>query len=141
MGDSKKQKSGLATSFGVVIKDLRGQERRALNELLFAVTDPAQHNILPESVLQDPNRGSPPRELPNHDIKKDHLFIRGISLTKNLQKGTWEISLIETNQGKFQVGPEQNDQIDSKEISLLVDSLRSIFEGDLQVFLKNEKSE
>ena len=133
-----KKDSIIKTPFGLVYKNSSSEEKAALNQILFSATDPSEHGHLPKSVFQD--NLTQGRQLPRNDIKADHLFIRGINLTKNLSTGNWEISLVETNQGRFAVSEEQNNRIDQQEIRKVVNHLKAeVFEEDLKAFLEGEK--
>jgi len=104
---------------------------------------PATINI-PESteqVSQYIPRSSPKREHISTEVKKDHLFIKGIKLEKNLFKGRWEISEINTNKGSFAVGSEQNNRLSQQVMQKMTLYLKSLFESDLEEFLSSEESE
>jgi hypothetical protein len=137
----KKTKKGpnvVKTPFGLVYKNMSSEQRQIMSQLLFSATDPSQHGHLPQSIFHDgPTQG---RQLPKYDIKDDHLFIKGINLTKSLVTGKWEISLVDTNQGQFLVSEEQNSRINQQELGKIVNHLRTeVFEEDLKAFLQNEK--
>lgn len=131
---SKNKTKVVETKFATVIKDMKSDQRKVLDQLLFSATEPSVNPSLPESVLSPP-RG---RQLPQNNIKKDHLLIKGIKINKNMTSGEWEVSLVETNKGNFGTGQEQTKRIDQKQVRALVSHLKNVFEEDLKAFLEEE---
>jgi len=135
----RKKKDVVETKFGIVFKNMNPLQKRSLNELLFATTDPSPRQYI--SQQSTPGQEIQ-RRLPDFEPKSDHLWIREITLRKNLESGTWEIGFIETNQGKFGTSLEQTSRIDQKQVASLVRHLREdVFEEDLKTFLENEKKD
>lgn len=133
---AKRKRKVTNTPFGSAIGNLSSDQKKVLDQLLFVSTAPSEASKVPESALGVPQQS---RQLPQNDIKNDHLLIKQFSLIKNMQTGNWEISLIETNQGKFSTSQEQTDRIDQKSVRQFVSQIKEAFAPDLKAFLEGEK--
>ena len=130
----KNNQKVVETKAGLVIENMDSDQKKVLNNLLFAATDPSKNTPLPGSVL-----GAQGRALPNNDIKKDHLLIKGINLSKDPQTGTWEISSIDTNHGQFGTGEKQTERINQTLVRNFVAYIKNIFENDIREFINSGK--
>lgn len=126
----------IQTKFGTVIESLSSSQKKMLDQLMFTATDPSTNGHLPDSVFQGVRQG---RALPQNDIKKDHVLIKGLHLTKNMNTGDWEVSMIETNHGKFGTSAEQTAKINQKIVRALISYMKNVFEKDLQSFIEKER--
>jgi len=129
------------TKFGTVIPNLPPQQRKALDKLLLAGTAPSVSGRLPNSIFQAPEAAlNAGRQIPQNDVKKDHILFKGINLSKNITTGNWEVESVTTNHGKFETGEEQTKKINQALVRAFVTYLReSIFEEDIKAFLEQEK--
>lgn len=137
----KKPEGVVETPFGAVVPNppkmgtmLSTGQRKALDQLLVSGTDESRSGPLPSGPTQG-------RALPRNETKADHLLIKEICLTKNMQNGEWEVGHIDTNQGKFGTSQEQTDSINQKLIRSMVHYLKSIIEPSLEAFIDEEENE
>lgn len=129
----------LKTSFGVVIKNMSSKQKKVLDQLVFSTTPNPGTGYIPSSVLQS-TEIKQGRQLPQNDIKKDHLLIRGLELVKNMATGSWEVAVIDTNHGKFGTGEEQTKKINQAIIRAFVTYLKDqVLEDDLKAFIEGER--
>lgn len=135
--EKKSSKKIVNTNFGTVLENQSADQKKVLQNLIFAATAPSENSKIADSALGiQPTNG---RTLPKNDIKIDHLLIKGISLAKNMQSGDWEISEITTNQGSFGTSKDQNERLNQKLLRYLAGYLKQTFEGDIKAFLHSEK--
>jgi len=129
------------TRFGTIVPNMPPYQRKALDNLLFAGSAPTTAGRLPNSVFQAPeavlNSG---RQIPQNDVKSDHLLVKGVNLIKNVSTGDWEVESIMTNHGKFETGEEQTKKINQALVRAFVTYLKQhVFESDIKTFLEQEK--
>lgn len=67
------------------------------------------------------------------------LLIKGFSLEKNMKTGDWDVSVVDTNKGKFQLSDEV--QIKSERTARFVDAVRAQVQPFIEEFLKEEELE
>jgi hypothetical protein len=125
---TKKNKQKIVkTPFGTVFSNLNSGQKKVLDQLLFSTTTDSTTVV--------------GRQLPQNDIKKDHLLIKGFELKKNMTTGSWELAVIDTNQGRFGTGEDQTSRLDQKLIRSVATYLKQFIEEDLQTFIEQENKE
>jgi hypothetical protein len=140
-GSKNKSKSQaiVKTKFGTIIPNLPPYQRKALGNLLFAGSAPNTVGKLPNSIFQADGLNAG-RQLPQNDVKSDHLLFKEVHLVKNITTGDWEVESVTTNQGKFETGVEQTKKINQALVRAFVTYLRQhVFENDIKTFLEQEK--
>lgn len=138
-GRKSQNKKIIETKFGIVFQNLDSTQKRSLNELLFASTDPSPRQYISGQTSNEPKIT---RKLPDYEAKSDHLWIHELLIKKNLTSGQWEVSSIDTNKGKFGTSLEQTKRINQQQVLNLVKHLKEdVFEEDLKAFLENETKE
>lgn len=108
--------------------------KRAFNALVQQGTQDSGEIVIPNN-LKGQRAPSQPRVLPQTEAKNDHLFVKGIQLTKHPTTGEWHFGEIETNQGIFALGSEHNAKLNQKMLKDFVLYLKDIFEEDLVQYL------
>lgn len=110
--------------------EMNSQQKKAMQQLLFRGTQ--------DITTEDPETRQQARVLPDTEVKTDHLFIKDMKLSKDFKSGSWVISEVNTNQGIFELGPNQNERINQDMIRNLALYLRELFEEDLKTFINEE---
>jgi hypothetical protein len=136
---SKKKPMVVNTKFGAVVENLNSTQRKFLNQYLFSATDSSSAGIIPDSVFMSKEEIRQGRQVPQNDIKKNHLLLKSIVVSKNMTTGDWEVSCIDTNQGKFGTSTQQTEKLDQKLVRSFVTHLREAFEEDLIEYIKDEQ--
>lgn len=69
------------------------------------------------------------------------LLIKSFTLDKDMSSGDWVVSVIETNKGKFQLGSEVSEGLDSDRVARFVDYLRAQTQPSIIEYLRQETLE
>lgn len=124
----------------MTLPSMNSTAKRAFNALVQQGTQDSGEIVIPNN-LKGQKASSQPRVLPQTESKKDHLFIRGIQLSKDTTTGNWFFGEIETNQGTFALGAEHNAKLNQKMLKDFALYLKDIFEEDLVQYLDLDKDD
>lgn len=118
----------------MVLPEMTSDAKRALTALVQQGTQDSGEIVIPNN-LQGQKLPPKARVLPQTEPKSDHLLVKGIQIVKDMKTGDWHFGEIETNQGTFAMGPEQNARLNQKMLKNLAMYLKDTFEADLKDFL------
>jgi hypothetical protein len=121
----------------MTLPSMNAAAKRALNALVQQGTQDSGEIVIPNN-LQGQRLPPTPRILPQTELKTDHLLIKSIQITKDMKTGNWLFGEIETNQGVFALGSEQNARLNQKMLKDLALYLKDIFESDLRQHLDKD---
>lgn len=69
-----------------------------------------------------------------------NIFIKSISLKKEIYSGDWIVDIVETSKGTFRLdkSANANNNIDQNQISIFMDILKKSILPDIETFLEEE---
>ena len=132
---ARKKKTLVNPELHSLLNSFTEKKRTELNDMIISSLVPSEPSPIPKSaILNKIVYGE--EALPQNDIKKDHLLIKQVNISKNMITGSWEVSRIETNHGPFGTSEQQTKKIDQQLIRQLISQLKQVMEQDIKDFIK-----